>query len=141
MISVARRALVLYALLSAGLNLAWETVQLPLYTIFETGTPGFITYAVAHCTAGDVLIALASYGVAAVATGPGWIIERPIAGGVTAILTGVIYTAFSEWLNVSVRGSWAYADVMPTLAGIGLSPLLQWVIVPVVVIWLTRRTA
>jgi hypothetical protein len=138
----ARRTLARYAALSAGLNFVWEIVQLPLYTIFQTGTPSLIAFAVAHCTAGDVLITLASYGIASLLTWNGrWIVDRPLAGGMAAIPAGVIYTAFSEWLNVSVRGSWAYADAMPTVGGIGLWPLLQWMIVPMLVICLTRRSA
>lgn len=50
---------------------------------------------------------------------------------ITAAL-GMGYTIYSEWLNVNVRGSWAYAPSMPTLPvlGTGLSPLLQWLAVP-----------
>lgn len=49
-----------------------------------------------------------------------------------AIVLGVAYTVFSEWLNVAVRESWAYAPAMPRVPplGTGLSPLLQWIIVP-----------
>jgi hypothetical protein len=45
---------------------------------------------------------------------------------------GFGYTIYSEWLNVNVRGSWAYSPLMPTVPflGTGLSPLLQWLIVP-----------
>lgn len=41
-------------------------------------------------------------------------------------------TVDSEWLNVNVRGSWAYAPLMPTvpLLGTGLSPVLQWIGIP-----------
>jgi hypothetical protein len=48
------------------------------------------------------------------------------------ILFGIAYTVFSEWLNVSVRGSWAYAADMPVVPwlGTGLSPILQWIVVP-----------
>src|SRR5436309_3538846 len=46
----------------------------------------------------------------------------------------VVYTAFSEWLNVVVRHSWAYSGSMPAIAlgsvRIGLSPIAQWIIVP-----------
>jgi hypothetical protein len=63
-----------------------------------------------------------------------------------AVTTGVAYTAFSEWLNVAVRRSWAYAEAMPTLPlpggfALGLSPLLQWLVVPAVAFWLARRRA
>ena len=58
-----------------------------------------------------------------------------------AMAAGVGYTVFSEWLNTAVRGSWAYADAMPIVPwlGIGLAPLLQWIVVPCVAFWLVRR--
>ena len=43
------------------LNLVWEVTQLPLYTIFSWGTPREIVFALAHCTVGDVLIAISSF--------------------------------------------------------------------------------
>jgi hypothetical protein len=48
------------------------------------------------------------------------------------LLLGIGYTMFSEWLNVEVRATWAYTDQMPALPplGTGLTPLLQWLIVP-----------
>tara|TARA_R110000850_G_scaffold166186_1_gene291348 strand:+ start:104 stop:403 length:300 start_codon:yes stop_codon:yes gene_type:complete len=49
-----------YLAFIAVANLLWETLQLPLYTIWTEGTPGKIAFAVVHCTAGDLLIATAS---------------------------------------------------------------------------------
>ena len=123
------------------LNLAWEIAQLPLYTIFHEGQAQEIAFAVAHCTAGDVLIALACYLVASAATRDlAWPWHRPRSGAVVAIVAGVTYTVFSEWLNVSVRGSWAYTESMPQISGIGLTPLLLWLIVPTVAVFLMRAT-
>ena len=50
----------------------------------------------------------------------------------TAIVLGTAYTIFSEWLNVAIRGTWSYTVAMPVLPwlGTGLTPLLQWLIVP-----------
>jgi hypothetical protein len=50
----------------------------------------------------------------------------------TAILFGLGYTIMSEWLNTAVWVSWSYSSVMPVLPwlGTGLSPLLQWLVVP-----------
>ena len=59
---------------------------------------------------------------------------------VTVVL-GLIYTIFSEWLNTEIRGSWAYAEIMPVVPviGAGLSPLLQWIIVPSLgLVWAMR---
>src|SRR3546814_6655752 len=41
-------------------NLAWEFVQLPLYTIWYEGSLWEILFAVLHCTGGDLLIASAA---------------------------------------------------------------------------------
>ena len=52
------------------------------------------------------------------------------------------HAAYNEYVNIMVRRSWAYADAMPKLLGIGLSPLPQWVIVPAAAIaWAAWRTA
>ncbi len=52
----------------------------------------------------------------------------------------VAYTIFSEWLNIVVRETWAYSDLMPVapVIGTGLSPLLQWVAVPWLALHLAR---
>ena len=122
------------------LNLGWEVAQLPLYTIFAVGTPKEIVFAIAHCTLGDVLIAVSSFVVGLIATRRGdWPMSRPLLGGAAAMLFGLAYTAFSEWQNVYQAGSWSYASAMPLLFGIGLAPLLQWIVVPTVCIAGLRR--
>ena len=58
------------------------------------------------------------------------------------LLLGLAYTGFSEWLNVSVRKSWAYSEWMPVIpiaGGIGITPLLHWVIVPTLAFWVAGR--
>ena len=46
------------------------------------------------------------------------------------MIGAVAYTAWSEWYNVYRAGNWGYTTSMPTILGIGLSPLLQWLILP-----------
>lgn len=59
--------------------------------------------------------------------------------------SGVGYTTFSEWLNVVVRGSWAYSELMPTVQlasfDLGLSPIAQWVAVPLLAFARARHRA
>ena len=122
-----------YLAATVALNLVWEEAQMPHYTIWNEGTAGSRAFAVLHCTAGDVLIALTVLAGALILVGnTAWPTRR--AGRVTAVTVaaGLAYTVFSEWLNVEVRRSWAYSDLMPTLPpfGTGLSPLLQWLVVP-----------
>jgi hypothetical protein len=126
-----RTAVVYLSLASAG-HLLWETAQLSLYTIWRTSTRGAILFAVIHCTAGDALITAAALIVAIVAARR---LRWPIFGGrmaLAAVLLGLGYTVFSEWLNARIRQSWSYTEAMPVIPplGTGLSPLLQWLIVP-----------
>jgi hypothetical protein len=50
----------------------------------------------------------------------------------TTILLGAGDTILSEWLNVEIRRTWAYAPAMPIVPwlGTGVAPLLQWLAVP-----------
>lgn len=114
-------------------NLIWEIVQLPLYTIWRDGTPGEIAFAVAHCTAGDLLIGSSALFAALLLVGDAQWPRRSFARvAVLAVAIGVAYTIYSEWLNVEVRRAWTYADSMPRLPwlGTGLAPLAQWLVVP-----------
>jgi hypothetical protein len=132
-----------YSFVSALGHLAWETLHLPLYTIWFDGTVAQIAFAIAHCTVGDIMIAAATLGPALLAFGRGWpsdqIAFRNVA--LTAVALGVSYTVFSEWLNVDVRGSWNYSSWMPRLPllGTGLSPVLQWIVIPTLAFWWARR--
>lgn len=126
----------------ALLNLAWEIVQLPLYTIWATARPGSIAFAVLHCTAGDVLIGAAALLLALILNRAGepadWPLRRISAG--TAMLA-VAYTVLSERLNLAA-GNWTYSAWMPVLpwVEVGLSPLLQWLLVPLAALgWAYRR--
>lgn len=51
-----RRIAARYLLIATVANLLWEVAQLPLYTIWQTATTGALAFAVAHCTAGDIII-------------------------------------------------------------------------------------
>jgi hypothetical protein len=61
----------------------------------------------------------------------------------TAILLGLCYTVFSEWLNTQARQSWSYTEAMPLLPplGTGLTPFLQWLIVAGIALGYVRRKA
>jgi hypothetical protein len=124
-------------------HLIWEILQLPLYAIWLEGTTSEIAFAVVHCTGGDVLIVTSTLVAALLAFGRGWPTDRIAYRNVmfTSIALGVIYTIFSEWLNVNVRGAWAYGPWMPRIPPLdtGLTPLLQWIAVPTVVFLIVRR--
>lgn len=121
-----------YLVASLFLHLAWEVLQLPLYTIWSEPL-GKRAFAVFHCTIGDLMIAGLSLLIAlALVAKAEWPQSRLRPVWLLILTFGIGYTIYSEWLNVSVRGAWAYSPLMPTLPllGTGLAPLLQWLIVP-----------
>ncbi len=133
------RALRRYLSVSTIAHLAWEIVQLPLYTLWSIGTLPQQAFAVLHCTVGDTMIAglalLLALALYAPATWPSAGTRRVYA---VCLALGLGYTIYSEWLNVNVRRSWAYSDLMPIVPfiGAGLAPLLQWVVIPTLALWL-----
>jgi uncharacterized membrane protein (UPF0136 family) len=136
------RPLSVYIAVSAVLHVLWELVQLPLYTIWTTGTSREIAFAVLHCTSGDLLIATLALIAALLAVGHrDWPHQRFVPVVVAAVVIGLSYTVYSEWLNTVVRKSWTYSPMMPTLPwlGTGLSPFMQWLIVPAIAFTAVRR--
>ena len=123
-------------------SLAWEIVQLPLYTIWEEARPGWIAFAVLHCTAGDVLIGAAALALALILCRAGKPADWPATRiGTVMVLLAVSYSLISERINIA-QGNWAYSSRMPVLpwVEVGISPLLQWVVVPLVAfLWANRR--
>jgi hypothetical protein len=126
------------------LNLAWEWAHVRLYTIWNDADIVYLAFSVAHCTLGDVLVAASALALALLLgreRGVRTWKQRRIA--VLAALFGTAYTMFSEWMNVTIFGSWTYTEQMPTLAlgdfKIGLTPVAQWIILPPLGLYLANR--
>ena len=136
------RASALWAAVSLLPSFVWEVAQLPLYTLWYTDSPGQVAYAIVHCTLGDGLISAASFIIATVIfRDSDWPEAFPRLGTFFSAAVAVAYTSFSEYRNVYVARNWAYSELMPTVFGLGLSPLLQWVVVPTLTLVLYRRFA
>ena len=121
-------------------SLAWECAQLPLYTLWKTGSAARITYAVIHCTGGDLLIAGATLvGSLLLFGATDWPRARFLPVAAVTVVVGIGITAYSERLNTA-RGTWIYSDLMPLLpgTGIGLAPLAQWLVIPLLAFVVTR---
>lgn len=125
-------------------NLVWEAAHMPLYTLWNAAPVRRIVLYGLHCTAGDVLVAGAALLIALfVLATPGWPHTgyRRVAAG--AVVLGLAYTGVSEWVNVRLVDRWAYAPTMPLVPGLGtgLTPLLQWLVLPPIGLWWAHRTA
>ena len=133
--------LAVFALL---LNFPWEVLQAPLFVGVADARFVDVIKGCAQATVGDMVILLIGHaGVALVARDRGWVLtpsRRQLAGFVAI---GVSITAVIEWLATHGRwvSSWSYAPAMPVVPGLGLglAPLLQWVVLPLLVVWFVQR--
>jgi len=124
-----------------GFSLAWELLQSPFYADTFEAPWDTIIYNRIHCSVGDVMILLSAFWIVALMWGRSWMSRAAWAPFVGFLVIGLAYTAFSENRNVEVLRSWAYSEWMPVIWGIGLSPLLQWIVVPAAVVKVVRNTS
>lgn len=131
-----------YLIVLAGGNLAWEALHMPLYSLWETGTYRQMVVYGLHCLAGDLLIGMSALVMALLIFGNrGWPVGGYMRVATWALAFGFGYTVWSEWYNVQIVGSWAYSEWMPVIPGfgVGVSPLLQWIVVPALGFGWVRR--
>ena len=122
---------VLWSACAFVLNLTWEIAHVRLYTIWSEADGAGVAWALLHCSLGDVVIALAMFALAGTALRRAdWPAARPWTGGAIVVIGAMGFTAWSEWYNVYRAARWGYTASMPMIFGIGLSPLLQWLILP-----------
>ena len=130
----------LWSALAFALNLTWEIAHVRLYTIWAAGDGMSVAWALLHCSLGDVVIALAMFALTGlVLRRADWPASRPWTGGAIVVIGAMAFTAWSEWYNVYRAGNWGYTASMPMIFGIGLTPLLQWLILPPVMVGAYRK--
>ena len=127
------------------LNFLWEVAQMPLYV--EGGK--LLEFAV-HCifpSLGDGVIVLLTFTVGwAVLRRSDWFDRPGLSGYALMIFTGLVIAVVVEWVAVYFIDRWSYTASMPQLPGlgVGLSPVLQMLVLPPVIFkvtawWLGRR--
>ena len=84
---------------------------------------------------GDVVILLVAFWIISlIAKSRHWIIHPKTTQVIGFIAIGMIITVILEAIAIHVFDRWQYAAVMPTLPmiGTGLTPILQWLIIPTI---------
>jgi hypothetical protein len=131
-------------LLAFPLHVTWEFVQAPLYANMLTASHMEGVRACLVAAMGDVVIALIAFWTASVVAGSrGWV-KHPSRNAVSAYMaSGLLITVGLEYLNADMLGRWTYGPLMPRLPliGTGLAPLMQWCVLPVILLWYLRRLA
>lgn len=68
-----------------------------------------------------------------------WLRKMNRKHGYSAFIAGMAIAAVIEYRRVFITMTWRYNQHMPTIFGIGLSPLFQLSVTGVTTFWLTRR--
>ena len=128
-----------------ALSIVWELGHARLYTIWTEARNHELAFAIFHCSAGDLMIALVSLAIALTMLRAGPLRTWRIAQiACASALLGTAYTIFSEWMNLRLE-RWTYTESMPTIAlgtlELGLTPLLQWLVLPGLSLLLARHVA
>jgi len=127
------------AVFSFLLNYVWETVhEAFLYREHSFKAEKYIMMML-HASTVDASIILGIYlGIAALWKDILWLRAMKWQQVFAACSAGIAIAAFIEYRNVMVLKEWSYNICMPTVFGIGVSPLLQLSITGLLSFWLAR---
>lgn len=127
------------------INYPWENLQAPLFAGMKAAAHWNAVKACTQASLGDATIMLLAYLGVAGAKRDRWWFRSPSSGPLIGFVgIGVIITFLTEYLattSVNPNWGWRYANSMPVLPliGLGLTPLLQWLLLPPIAIWFVRR--
>lgn len=128
------------AVTSFFLHFGWEMWQVPFYEGMSDSDHALVVWECTRATLGDVVIAIVAL-AAPVLLGSGLsgLFDLRPAAVVPYLVAGLVITVGLEHLATEVFARWQYSPAMPRLPvlGTGLSPLLQWLLVPLAALFFT----
>ncbi|MCF7697991.1 hypothetical protein [Loktanella sp. M215] len=123
-------------------HFAWEMLQAPLFSSMSDVSHFAGIFICLKATLGDLAIALSAFWSAAgVGRSRRWFMRPGQRAWVVFFAVGLLLTVGLEYVHTQITGRWAYDGAMPVLPviGTGLTPILQWIFVPMLVLWYLRR--
>lgn len=124
------------------LHFVWEFWQAPTYAgMIELNHWEGIKLC-SSATFGDVGFALTAFWITSAAARTRYWVVKPAPWQVVLFLAvGIALTVGFEYYYTNITLRWTYSNLMPLVPplGTGLSPLLQWLAIPLAVLWFTRR--
>ncbi len=123
------------------LHFVWEMLQTPFYVDMATMAHWPATLFCLRATLGDVVIGLAAFGTAALLQRDrGWFLKPSRPALLAYLGVGLLATVLFE-RHAIATGRWTYASLMPVIPGLGVGviPVLQWIVLPWPALFLLRR--
>ena len=112
-------------------NVAWEILQMPLFKggVYEWR---HILFCVLASVADVIMVLLIYFGFALIYKNALWVKSINANRIIVLILTGGTGAVFAEVWQLSI-GTWSYTSAMPLIpvVNVGLSPVLQFMILPI----------
>lgn len=127
------------------LNFPWEFLQVPFFDGLAEAAHWSAILTCTRATLGDGLIILIAYWATAAIWRDRLWFTRPRARQLAFyVAAGAVITLILEHLatrSTHPDWGWRYSDLMPIVPvlGIGLTPLAQWLLIPPLVAWFSRR--
>nr|WKN38583.1 hypothetical protein K4G66_07695 [Tunicatimonas sp. TK19036] len=122
------------------LNFLWEVGQGPWYEDFRYDWK-HISFCALASVADMLMVFILLFGFGLIYQSVFWIRHLTTSRIVTLVLVGCIGAVLSEMWHTA-RGDWAYAESMPMLpwVNVGLSPVLQFALLPFITFALSKQT-
>ncbi|WP_206453904.1 hypothetical protein [Aurantimonas marina] len=131
-----------FALFSFAFHFIWEFLQVPTFEGMAELPHWEGVKICTYATVGDVGIALTAFWITSLAARTRhWIRHKKGWQLLIFLAVGLVITVGLEFYYVEISNRWSYSELMPLVPpfGTGLAPLLQWIVVPLLVVELTRR--
>ena len=130
-----KRFVLTTVLLSVILNFTWEILQMPLYKNNKLDFQHLVFCGLAT-VADTIMVLLIYFSYALIFKNALWIKKLDLKLSLLLMLTGGAGAILSEMRHLA-EGNWAYADSIPLipLVNAGLSPVLQFTLLPVIIYW------
>ena len=140
--SIVKVGLVLFLifLFSYVVNFVWESWHAVfLYEDHDFNAKKYVLM-VSYVSAIDGFLILGMYlFVAALWRDMGWIRKMNMMQICAALITGLLMAAAIEYGRVTVTKTWIYNQLMPTIFGVGISPLFQLSFTGLLAFWLSGK--
>jgi len=125
-------------LFSIPINFVWEMAQMPLYKNMPWNLDTTL-FCLAASFGDAVMILIIFFSVALLLRKISWLINLTLSKTILTLLIGFIIAVIVERIALA-DNMWSYSELMPIIPfGVGLSPILQMLLLPLLVFNLTKN--
>lgn len=137
--SAFKRFTLIVMIVAYVLNFSWEIIQMPLYKNSSYNIE-HIAFCALASVADAIMVLLIYFGFAVIYKNPLWVQNLTLPRILILMLVGGFGAVAAEIRHVS-SGTWAYDTSMPIIpvVDVGLSPVLQFMLLPVCSYYLSFR--